>query len=98
MNTTEVDLNAATPDEERLTYHLFDHTMEPFTAFSGQATHIPSTDAKKSQWPPPSLFEAIYGSAVVFHFGTLPVGFLRKWETVFYGNGPGKAGQAGDKH
>ena len=83
MVTTDVNPNA-TATEERFTNHLFDLSMQPHIGVSGQAIHVPSSDDKKSNWPPTSLFEAIYASAIMCHFGAVPVDLFKSWEKVFY--------------
>ena len=37
-----------------------------------------------SIWPPAALFDAIYGSAVVHHFGFALTKILEKWGDMFY--------------
>ena len=80
MDTTDVDSNADRA-QERFTSHLFDLAFEPGTGPSGSAVRVPSD---MSVWPPAALFDAVYASAVVYHFGCTLTEILEKWGDVFY--------------
>lgn len=85
MTTTDVDPNAGNAREERFTNHVFELSLEGSVGgHSGQAIRVPSNDTEKSEWPPTSLFEAIYASTVMYHFGVTPGDLLNKWDAVFY--------------
>lgn len=77
MTTTDVDLNARATDEESFTNHIFDLSIHP-VGLPGQAIHLPANDAERSKWPPSSLFDAMYASAVIHHFGNIPVKLFKK--------------------
>ena len=91
MDTTDVDSNADRA-QERITSHVFipDQAFVP----SGSAVRVPSN---MSIWPPTVLFDAVYASAVLHHFGFAPMHIYEKWRDVFYPGGPTKAAQADDK-
>ena len=98
MTTTDVDPNARTADEERFTNHIFDLSVHP-VGLPGQAIRLPANDAERFKWPPSSLFDAMYASAVIHHFGDIPAKLFKKWEAVFYPpDGPSKAGETDDKY
>jgi trans-aconitate methyltransferase len=87
MDTTDVDSNADI-GQARYTSHLFDRSIEMVASPSGSAVRVP---ADMSAWPPSTLFDAVYASAVVRHFGSAVKDALKKWEDVFYPGGPMKA-------
>src|SRR6266481_6433864 len=91
MDTTDVDPNADRA-QERFTSHFFipDEVFLP----SGSAVHVPSN---MSIWPPTVLFDAVYASAVLHHFGFAPMHIYEKWMGVFYPGGPTKAVDTDDK-
>jgi hypothetical protein len=97
MTMTDVDPNAGNPSDERFTNHIFDLSLRDSCGPPGQAIHVPPNDANKSKWPPSSLFEAIYASTVISHFGVAPEDLFKKWEVMFYPNGASKAGQTDDQ-
>jgi len=43
-----------------------------------------------SIWPPAALFDAVYASAVLHHFGFTVTDISEKWGEVFYPGGPTK--------
>jgi hypothetical protein len=96
MDTTDVDLNADRA-QERFTNHLFDQSLEyaGVVGRSGSAIQVPSD---MSMWPPAVLFDAIYASAVVHHFGLAMTDILKRWEDMFYPGGAMKAAHTDDKH
>jgi len=90
MDTTDVVPNAD-PAQETFTHHVFDRSLEGFAGRTGSALRVPSG---MSAWPPPALFDAVYASAVMRHFGIAMEDVLKRWEGVF---GPMKAAHANDK-
>ena len=92
MDTTDVDPNADRA-QVRFTSHLFDQSLESIAGPSGSAARLPSD---MSIWPPPALFDAVYASAVVHHFGVALTEILEKWGDVFYptSGGPTEAAHA----
>ena len=92
MDTSDVDPNADRA-QERFTSHLFDRAYEPSTGPSGSVVRVPPD---MSIWPPTALFDAVYASAVVRHFGAALTEILEKWD-VFYPGGPTKAAHIDDK-
>jgi len=78
MDTTDVDSNADRA-QERFTNHFF--AKSSLSGFSGTALRVPSN---MSMWPPTALFDAVYASAVVGHFGSGLKDILTKWADVFY--------------
>jgi hypothetical protein len=93
MDTTDVDLNTDRA-QERLTTHLFDQSLGQFLGPLGSAVRMPSD---MSSWPPTVLFEAIYASTVLNHFGFAPTHIKEKWGDVFYPGGPTKAAHTDDE-
>ncbi|KAI0244904.1 hypothetical protein BJV78DRAFT_1290482 [Lactifluus subvellereus] len=83
MDMTDVDLNADGA-EERYTTHIFDRSQWPFAIPPGPAIQLPPD---MSAWPPTTLFNGVYGSAVMHHF-CVTVDVLKKWENTFYPSGP----------
>ncbi|KAI0289830.1 hypothetical protein BC826DRAFT_970734 [Russula brevipes] len=94
MDTTDVD-SSAERAQERLTNHIFDRSLESYAGRSGSAVRVPSD---MSIWPPATLFDVTYASAVVHHFGTKRMDGWKVWEDTFYPGGAIKAGRAYDKH
>jgi hypothetical protein len=92
MDTTDVDPNADRA-QARFTSHHFDQSLELFAGPSGPAARLPSD---MSIGPPPALFDAVYASAVVHHFGGALTEILENWGDVFYytSGGPTKAAHA----
>jgi hypothetical protein len=90
MDTTDVDANADRA-QERFTSHIFNQSSEPLAGPSGSAVRVLSD---MSIWPPAGLFDAVYASAVVHHFGVAVADILEKWGDVFYPGGPTKAAHA----
>lgn len=72
-------------EKKRYTAHVFDsRALESGGGFSGCAIRV-SKD--KSSWPPTVLFDAVYASAVIHHFGELPDDILKTWESIYYPGG-----------
>lgn len=90
MDTTDVDPDADST-QVRFTSHQF-QSLELVAAPSGSALRIPSD---LSYWPPTALFEAVYASAVVHHFGVTDN--PEKWVDVFYPGGLIQAAHADHK-
>ena len=78
--TTDVDPNADRA-QVRFTSHLFRQDLELAAGPSGSAVRVPSD---VSIWPPAALFDAVYASAVVRHFGFALTEISEKWGDVFY--------------
>jgi hypothetical protein len=74
MDTTDVDSNAHSA-QERFISHLFERSLERVFS-SGSAVRVPSN---MSIWPPVALFDAVYASAVLYHFGFSVTDILEKW-------------------
>ena len=87
MDTTDIDSNADKA-QERFTSHFFDRSLERVLPSSGSAVRVPSD---MSDWPPAELFDAVYASTVLRHFGFQVTHFSEKWGNVFYPSGPMKA-------
>ena len=79
MDTTDIDSNADKA-QERFTSHLFDRSLERVLPSSGSAVRVPFD---MSDWPPAELFDAVYASAVLHHFGFQVTHISEKWD-VFY--------------
>lgn len=93
MDTTDVDPDADRT-EVRFTSHQF-KSLKPVAGPSGSALRVPSD---LSCWPPTALFEAVYASAVVHHFGfTAVTDIPEKWVDVFYPGGLVQAAYADRK-
>ena len=98
MTTTDVDPNADNASEERFTNHIFDFSLQNICGVPGQAIRVPPNNAERSEWPPSSLFDAIYASTVMSRFGATPDGLLATWELAFYEpDRASKAGQTDDR-
>ncbi|KAF9462692.1 hypothetical protein BDZ94DRAFT_1282844 [Collybia nuda] len=70
MNTADIDLTAS-PDEKRCTAHLFAPNYPG--AFGGMRVPpfgSPLRISDTPDWPPAIVFDAVYASAVLHHFGT----------------------------
>jgi len=82
MNKDDVDLTAP-PREKRLTAHIQTDVQLPAGLVSGTATRRISDSP---QFPPDILFDAIYASFILSHFGTESVRdrITAKWEDTFY--------------
>jgi len=95
MDTTDVVPNAD-PAQETFTHHVFNRSLEGTAraGCSGSALRVPSD---MSTWPPPALFDAVYASAVVRHFGIAIEDVLKRWEGVFYPEGTMKAAHTNDE-
>lgn len=81
MNTTDID-PAALSTEKRCTSHLFLHGEPvPEALFSGSPLRISDTP----EYPPATLFDAVYAGAVLHHFGTqtLKDEVIGTWKDTF---------------
>lgn len=85
MNTADIDPTTP-PAETRCAAHLFQPNKQPsFGALgplsSGSPLRIPNTP----EWPPTILFDVVYASAVIRHFGTqtLVDEIAASWEDSF---------------
>ena len=88
MDTTDVDPNADRA-QETFTTHVFDEPLERSFRISGSTVRVPSD---MSTWPSSAFFDAIYGSAVLHHFGFAVADITEKWADVFYPGGLTKEG------
>jgi hypothetical protein len=70
------------------TEHRFAQSSQLVAGLSGPAVRVPSD---RSIWPPSIIFDAVYASAVVRHFGSPVTDALKKWGDVFYPGVPTKA-------
>lgn len=86
MDTTDVDPTAQ-PGEKRCTTHLFDHDLIPI--LYGRRPGSPIQISDSPNWPPPILFDLIYGDVIVRHFGTPDFAdtVIETWHDVFYPDG-----------
>ena len=88
MDTSDVDPTAS-PREKRCTAHLFEpskpYRLGGVGVLSGTPLRISDTPA----WPPTILFDAVYASAVLHHFGTqtLKDVVATTWMDTFYPDG-----------
>jgi hypothetical protein len=84
MDTSDIDANAG-GGEERYTTQLFDPDDSDIPLLNVKIQVPPGT----SNWPPASLFEAVFANAVVRHFHTKNnndefLEVLKKWDGMFY--------------
>ncbi len=79
MDTSDIDSHADRL-QERFTSHLLDQRLERVAGPSGSVVRVPSD---MDIWPPAALFDAVYASAVVHHFGFALMIILEKWGDVF---------------
>ncbi|KDR77129.1 hypothetical protein GALMADRAFT_1327451 [Galerina marginata CBS 339.88] len=99
MDTTDVDPTAPA-GEKRYTAHLFEPS-KPF--FSGGTSEPPSGVSLRishtPDWPPAILFEAVYASTVLHHFGAqlLKDEVAATWKYIFYLDGVMSQAQAEHK-
>ncbi|PPQ85754.1 hypothetical protein CVT25_003071 [Psilocybe cyanescens] len=88
MVTSDIDPTASAL-EKRCTAHLFEPTLPNFLGPnaipSGTALRVSDTP----DWPPAILFDAVYASTVLHHFGTqaLKRQVTETWNTTFYPDG-----------
>lgn len=87
MDTTDIDSNADRA-QERFTSHHFDRSLERVLPSSGSAIRVPSD---MSDWPPAELFDAVYASAVLHHFGFQLNHISETWGDVYHPGGTMKA-------
>ncbi|TFY63086.1 hypothetical protein EVG20_g6467 [Dentipellis fragilis] len=82
MDTSDVDVQPGTHGHgQRYTAHFFDL---PFVAASNLPGRAIRTPDEMSEWPPTMLFDAVYASAVLHHFGVVPPRTLDPWNDIFY--------------
>jgi hypothetical protein len=86
MNTTDIDPSAP-PTEKKCTTHLFLSSTQLTPLL--KATLNPGSQLQNfntSQHPPAILFDAIYASAVLYHFGTqeLKDQITKTWKDMAY--------------
>ena len=89
MKTTDIDLTAQ-PEDQRFTAHLFSPDKRP--GLGGDPTLLlgsPLQMSDVSEWPPVTLFNAVYADAVLHHFGTwAPEDEVTEtWKDTFYPGG-----------
>ncbi len=80
MDTTDVDPNADRAQERFTSHFFFTHSVS-LARYTDSAVRVPSN---MSIWPPTALFDAVYASAVLHHFGFTPTHISEKWGDVFY--------------
>ncbi|KAF8912190.1 hypothetical protein CPB84DRAFT_1902336 [Gymnopilus junonius] len=81
LTTTDIDPNALST-EKRCTSHFFRHLVAPtIQSFSNSRIH----SSYAPNYPPAILFDAVYASAVMHHFGTqsLKDGITETWKDTF---------------
>ena len=83
MNTADVDPSAQ-PEEKGYTAHLLDPSRSSMLLGVSPGTPLRTSDA--DSWPPAILFDAVYASAVLHHFGTqeLKDEVSTNWMSTFY--------------
>ncbi|TFY69235.1 hypothetical protein EVG20_g3230 [Dentipellis fragilis] len=82
MDTSDVDVQPGTYCHgRRYTAHFFDLPSVEVSNLPGRAIRTPE---KMSEWPPTVLFDAVYASAVLHHFGVIPPKTLDPWNDIFY--------------
>ena len=83
MNTADVDPSAQ-PEEKRYTVHLLDPSRT--SMLLGVSPGTPLRTSNADSWPPAILFDAVYASAVLHHFGTqeLKDEVSTNWMSTFY--------------
>ncbi|KAI1795013.1 hypothetical protein LXA43DRAFT_1091148 [Ganoderma leucocontextum] len=88
MDSSDV-VPGADPSEPMCIIHLF----EPLQAFDIAGARLsmprPATATGKSDWPPPVLFEAVYGAVVLHEFGVeaAHARVTSVWEDLYYPRG-----------
>lgn len=93
MNTTEVDTLSAKNDLP--TTFLTIPSSRIRHPLARQSVSLPVMPRSPSA--PPCLFEPIYASTMICHFGAIPMDLFKKWEVVFYEpDGTSKAGRTDD--
>ncbi|KAF8889519.1 hypothetical protein CPB84DRAFT_1837553 [Gymnopilus junonius] len=89
MDTSDVDPTAP-PEEKRCTAQLFEPS-DPLSLFFGGAppSGIPIRLSDTPDWPPASLFDAVYATAVLRHFGAqeLKIKVTTTWNDTFCPDG-----------
>jgi hypothetical protein len=89
MDTSDINPTAS-PEAERCTAHLFEPDKRDYlgdnTLPLGSPLRI-CTD--RTRWPPAILFDAVYASAVLHHFGTKTMKdeVTGTWKNIFYPGG-----------
>ena len=94
MNTDDID-PAAPPDEKRCTSQIFGPVQNTtLRACFSPGSQLQLLDARKD--PPAIIFDAVYASAVLRHFGTQPFKdmLLTAWKDIFHPHGVMRAAEA----
>jgi hypothetical protein len=88
MDTSDVDLNAPA-EVKRYSTHLFDPSDPSFFGDSALPSGTPLRVSETFDWPPAILFDAVYASTVLHHFGvqTLKEELAATWQDTFYPDG-----------
>ena len=79
------------------TVNLFDPSLKRVCSSFGPAARVPAAKwtyrraSDMSIRPPAALFDAVYASAVLHHFGSAVTDITETWEDVFYPAGFTKA-------
>lgn len=60
---------------------------------SGTRLRLPTQATKRANWPPPVLFDAIYASTLLKHFGQLSEDKLAYWKDIQYDGIPTTAAE-----
>ena len=84
MDTNDV-VPGADPLENMRTIHLF----EPLKSLDIAGARLAMPDSDQSRWPPPVLFDAIYGAVVLHEFGVHATrsSVTDIWEELYYPRG-----------
>ncbi|KAF8880335.1 hypothetical protein CPB84DRAFT_1687646 [Gymnopilus junonius] len=86
MNTTDVDPSLP-PGENRFTAHLFEPCE--LSLLVGRRPGSPIRVSDHKNWPPAILFDAVYATTILYHFGTTRVRVMidKTWKNIFYEDG-----------
>ncbi|TDL30151.1 hypothetical protein BD410DRAFT_780691 [Rickenella mellea] len=96
MDTSDIDLTAQ-PGEIRYTAHLFE--LSDPSALNGVTPGSSLQMANTPDWPPSILFDAVYATTIVHHFGSpeLKDVVAKTWKDTFYPDGVMSQAQADQK-
>ena len=85
MKTSDINPTAP-PAEKRYTTHLFQPDERYALGDSALPLGSPLRISDTPEWPTPILFDAVYASAVLHHFGTqtLKDEVATTWKDIFY--------------